>query len=173
MGVVNPAPGFLETLRALTHASGALLIFDEVITGFRLTWGGYQALCGIAPAITCLGKIIGGGLPVGAFGGRADLMARHEVGPAAEGPDGQASTDDFPEAGDGWRDAAQRLIAAPGQAEAGDHLVEDEQGARGVRERAQGLEKSRRRVDDAHVGRHGLLGQIGRASCRERVSRCV
>jgi glutamate-1-semialdehyde 2,1-aminomutase len=75
MGVVNPAPGFLETLRALTRASGALLIFDEVITGFRLTWGGYQALCGIAPDLTCLGKIIGGGLPVGAFGGRADLMA--------------------------------------------------------------------------------------------------
>jgi glutamate-1-semialdehyde 2,1-aminomutase len=76
MGVVNPASGFLETLRALTRASGALLIFDEVITGFRLTWGGYQALCGIAPDLTCLGKIIGGGLPVGAFGGRAEYMAR-------------------------------------------------------------------------------------------------
>ncbi|HOD28154.1 MAG TPA: glutamate-1-semialdehyde 2,1-aminomutase [Syntrophales bacterium] len=75
MGVVTPAPGFLETLRALTRASGALLIFDEVITGFRLTWGGYQALCGIAPDLTCLGKIIGGGLPVGAFGGRAEFMA--------------------------------------------------------------------------------------------------
>jgi len=88
MGVVPPAPGFLETLRALTRASGALLIFDEVITGFRLTWGGYQTLCGVAPDITCLGKIIGGGLPVGAFGGRADIMDR--LAPA--GPVYQAGT---------------------------------------------------------------------------------
>ncbi len=74
MGVVEPLPGFLETLRELTHQAGILLIFDEVITGFRLTYGGYQNLCGIEPDLTCLGKIIGGGLPVGAFGGRRDLM---------------------------------------------------------------------------------------------------
>ncbi|SEM53238.1 glutamate-1-semialdehyde 2,1-aminomutase [Syntrophus gentianae] len=74
MGVVEPLPGFLETLRELTRQAGILLIFDEVITGFRLTYGGYQNLCGIEPDLTCLGKIIGGGLPVGAFGGRRDLM---------------------------------------------------------------------------------------------------
>jgi len=74
MGVVEPRPGFLETLLELTRQAGIVLIFDEVITGFRLTYGGYQNLCGIEPDLTCLGKIIGGGLPVGAFGGRRDLM---------------------------------------------------------------------------------------------------
>ncbi len=74
MGVVPPQPGFLEALRQLTHETGALLIFDEVITGFRLCYGGYQTLFGIRPDLTCLGKIIGGGLPVGAFGGRRDIM---------------------------------------------------------------------------------------------------
>lgn len=76
MGVVPPCPGFLETLRELTSRHGILLIFDEVITGFRLAFGGYQDLAGIRPDLTCLGKIIGGGLPVGAFGGRADIMSR-------------------------------------------------------------------------------------------------
>jgi len=74
MGLVLPQPGFLLLLRELCDASGALLIFDEVITGFRLTFGGYQQLCGIKPDLTCLGKIIGGGLPIGALGGRADVM---------------------------------------------------------------------------------------------------
>ncbi len=74
MGVVPPAPGFLEALRAQTARYGALLIFDEVITGFRFRFGGYQDIAGVTPDITCLGKIIGGGMPVGAFGGRADLM---------------------------------------------------------------------------------------------------
>jgi glutamate-1-semialdehyde 2,1-aminomutase len=76
MGVIPPAPGFLEGLRDLTTRHGAVLIFDEVITGFRVAFGGAQALYGIRPDLTCLGKIIGGGLPVGAYGGRADLM-RH------------------------------------------------------------------------------------------------
>jgi glutamate-1-semialdehyde 2,1-aminomutase len=76
MGVVPPAPGFLETLRDLCTHHGAVLIFDEVITGFRVAYGGAQTLYGIRPDLTCLGKIIGGGLPVGAYGGRADLM-RH------------------------------------------------------------------------------------------------
>ncbi len=75
VGVVPPAGGYLESLRALTAANGALLIFDEVITGFRLARGGAQERYGIAPDLTTLGKIIGGGLPVGAYGGRADLMA--------------------------------------------------------------------------------------------------
>jgi len=76
MGVVPPAPGFLAGLSALTTRHGALLIFDEVITGFRVAPGGAQALYGVRPDLTCLGKIIGGGLPVGAYGGRRDLMER-------------------------------------------------------------------------------------------------
>ncbi len=74
MGVVPPRPGFLEGLRELTRKSGALLIFDEVITGFRLAYGGAQARYGIQPDLTTLGKIIGGGLPVGAYGGARQIM---------------------------------------------------------------------------------------------------
>ena len=74
MGVVAPAAGFLEGLRRLTAANGALLIFDEVITGFRVAYGGAQVRYGVTPDITCLGKIIGGGLPVGAYGGRREIM---------------------------------------------------------------------------------------------------
>jgi len=74
MGVVPPADGYLEGLRKLTADNGALLIFDEVITGFRVGYGGAQALYGVTPDLTCLGKIIGGGLPVGAYGGRQDVM---------------------------------------------------------------------------------------------------
>ena len=74
MGVIPPAPGFLAGLRELTRRHGALLVFDEVITGFRLAFGGAQALYGVTPDLTCLGKIIGGGLPVGAYGGRRDIM---------------------------------------------------------------------------------------------------
>ncbi len=88
MGVVPPDPGFLPALRRLTREAGALLIFDEVITGFRVGLGGAQGLLGIVPDLTCLGKIIGGGLPVGAYGGRADIMER--VAPA--GPVYQAGT---------------------------------------------------------------------------------
>ena len=75
MGVVPPADGFLSGLRDVCSAHGTLLIFDEVISGFRAAPGGAQALAGIRPDLTCLGKIIGGGLPVGAYGGRADLMS--------------------------------------------------------------------------------------------------
>jgi len=74
MGVVAPNPGFIEILRALTEVNDSLLIFDEVITGFRLTWGGYQGIAGIDPDLTCMGKIIGGGLPVGAVGGKRIIM---------------------------------------------------------------------------------------------------
>lgn len=74
MGVVPPKKGFLASLREVCTACGALLIFDEVITGFRFTFGGYQTVVGIEPDLTCLGKIIGGGLPVGAFGGRGEIM---------------------------------------------------------------------------------------------------
>jgi glutamate-1-semialdehyde 2,1-aminomutase len=74
MGVIPPEPGFLEGLRGLTEAEGALLVFDEVITGFRVAYGGAQALYGVTPDLTCLGKVIGGGLPVGAYGGRREIM---------------------------------------------------------------------------------------------------
>jgi len=88
MGVVPPADGFLSGLRELTRRHGALLIFDEVITGFRLCFGGAQNLFGIEPDLTTLGKIIGGGLPVAAYGGRRDLM--EQVAPV--GPVYQAGT---------------------------------------------------------------------------------
>jgi glutamate-1-semialdehyde 2,1-aminomutase len=74
MGVVPPADGFLEALRRLCDACGALLVFDEVITGFRVARGGAQELLGVTPDLTVLGKVVGGGLPLAAFGGRADLM---------------------------------------------------------------------------------------------------
>ena len=88
MGVVPPADGFLAGLRQLTLENGATLIFDEVITGFRLAYGGAQNLFDITPDITCLGKIIGGGLPVGAYGGRREIM--EQVAPL--GPMYQAGT---------------------------------------------------------------------------------
>ena len=88
MGVVPPADGFLRALRDVCTAGKALLIFDEVISGFRAAPGGAQQVAGVAPDLTCLGKIIGGGLPVGAYGGRADLMEL--VSPA--GPVYQAGT---------------------------------------------------------------------------------
>ena len=88
MGLVPPRPGFLEFLREVTSSHGALLVFDEVITGFRLAYGGAQMYYGVVPDLTCLGKVIGGGLPVGAYGGRADVMAM--VAPS--GPVYQAGT---------------------------------------------------------------------------------
>jgi glutamate-1-semialdehyde 2,1-aminomutase len=88
MGVVPPESGFLETLREITSRHGALLIFDEVITGFRIGWGGAQNAFGIQPDLTVLGKIIGGGMPVAAYGGRADVMKMV----APEGPVYQAGT---------------------------------------------------------------------------------
>ncbi|HUH66003.1 MAG TPA: glutamate-1-semialdehyde 2,1-aminomutase [Syntrophales bacterium] len=88
MGVVLPKPGFLEALREITARHGIVLIFDEVITGFRFSYGGFQNIAGIKPDLTCLGKIIGGGLPVGAFGGRRDIMEKL----APSGPVYQAGT---------------------------------------------------------------------------------
>lgn len=88
VGVVAPRPGYLQALRQRTGTDGAVLIFDEVITGFRLARGGAQERYGVAPDLTTLGKIVGGGMPVGAYGGRADLMA--QVAP--EGPVYQAGT---------------------------------------------------------------------------------
>jgi glutamate-1-semialdehyde 2,1-aminomutase len=87
-GLFLPKPGFLEFVRKITAANGIVLIFDEVISGFRVAKGGAQELFGIQPDLTCLGKIIGGGLPVGAFGGRADIMDKL----APDGPVYQAGT---------------------------------------------------------------------------------
>jgi len=88
MGCVAPQPGFLEKLRSLTGELGIVLIFDEVITGFRLSYGGAQEYYNISPDLTCLGKIIGGGLPVGAYGGKAEIM--DQIAP--DGPVYQAGT---------------------------------------------------------------------------------
>jgi len=88
MGFVAPEPGFLEGLRSLCDRAGALLIFDEVMTGFRVAYGGAQARFGVTPDLTCLGKVVGGGLPAAAYGGRADLMAQI----APDGPVYQAGT---------------------------------------------------------------------------------
>ena len=88
MGVVPPAEGFLAALRELTREAGALLVFDEVVTGFRIGVGGAQAHYGVEPDLTCLGKVIGGGLPVGAYGGRRELMEQM----APIGPVYQAGT---------------------------------------------------------------------------------
>jgi len=88
MGVVAPAARYLQTARDLCNRHGALLIFDEVMTGFRVAAGGAQEIYGIRPDLTCLGKIIGGGLPAAAYGGRADLMALI----APDGPVYQAGT---------------------------------------------------------------------------------
>ena len=82
MGVVPPEPGFLEALRSLCDSAGSLLVFDEVITGFRVSRGGAQELYDVSPDLTILGKIVGGGLPLGAFGGRAELM--EQLAPAGE-----------------------------------------------------------------------------------------
>ena len=88
MGVIPPAPGFLEAMRELCTRHGALLIFDEVMTGFRVAHGGAQQLFGIRPDLTTIGKVIGGGLPIGAYGGRKDIMSRI----APSGPVYQAGT---------------------------------------------------------------------------------
>jgi len=88
MGVVPPAPGYLAGLREACDATGALLVLDEVMTGFRVAHGGAQARYGVTPDITCLGKVIGAGLPVGAFGGRREVMSQL----APEGPCYQAGT---------------------------------------------------------------------------------
>src|SRR5581483_5655266 len=88
IGVIPPQPGYLEGLRNLCDKHGALLLFDEVMVGFRVALGGAQGLYGVRPDLTCLGKIIGVGLPVGAYGGKRELM--EQISPA--GPIYQAGT---------------------------------------------------------------------------------
>ena len=98
MGFVVPVDGFLEGLRALCDSYGCLLVFDEVMTGFRVGWGGYQVICGIQPDLTCLGKVIGGGMPVAAYAGRRELMElvsplgpMYQAGTLSGNPVGMAS----------------------------------------------------------------------------------
>lgn len=110
MGVVPPEPGFLEHLRSMTHQHQTLLIFDEVITGFRVALGGAQQRFGVTADLTCLGKIVGGGLPVGAYGGRRDLM--QQVSPL--GPVYQAGTLSGNPLAMAAGIATLRLLAEPG-----------------------------------------------------------
>ena len=110
MNCIPPAPGFLETLREVCDGSGALLIFDEVMTGFRVALGGAQELYGVRPDLTTLGKIIGGGMPVGAFGGRRDIMERL----APLGPVYQAGTLSGNPVAMAAGLATLELVAAPG-----------------------------------------------------------
>ncbi|MBI2381430.1 MAG: glutamate-1-semialdehyde 2,1-aminomutase [Gammaproteobacteria bacterium] len=110
MNFIPPEPGFLEGLRSLCNAHGALLIFDEVMTGFRVALGGAQALYGISPDLTTLGKIIGGGMPVGAFGGRREIMEKL----APLGPVYQAGTLSGNPVAMAAGLTALKLIAAPG-----------------------------------------------------------
>jgi glutamate-1-semialdehyde 2,1-aminomutase len=118
MGVVPPAPGFLEHLRELTRDEGALLIFDEVITGFRVGLGGAQQRFGIRPDLTCLGKIVGGGLPVGAYGGRGEIM--QQISPL--GPVYQAGTLSGNPLAMAAGIATLRLMTEPGVYEHLEHL---------------------------------------------------
>ena len=138
MGLVAPVHGFLDALRRLTTEAGALLVFDEVITGFRVAPGGAQELYGVIPDLTVLGKIIGGGLPVGAYGGRADLMDL--VAPA--GPVYQAGTL-----------SGHPLVMAAGEATLR-RLTQDVY--RRVEEQAARLEAGLR-VEDASLARVGSL----------------
>lgn len=122
MSVVPPLPGYLEGLREITRKHGALLIFDEVITGFRMSYGGAQALYGVTPDLTCLGKIIGGGLPVGAYGGPRELMDQmapagpvYQAGTLSGNPlcvaAGQATLDILKEGGDDFYRALEEKAA--------------------------------------------------------------
>ena len=130
MGVVPPAEGYLAGLRAACDRTGALLVLDEVITGFRVACGGAQERYGVRADLTCLGKVIGGGLPVGAFGGRRELMARarargallpgrHALGqPAGHHGRRRRSCASWPRPGStsAWRRAAPALEAASARA---------------------------------------------------------
>jgi len=110
MGYVEPVAGFLDGLRSVCDRHGSLLIFDEVMTGFRAAWGGYQILCGVRPDLTCLGKVVGGGMPVAAYGGSRDLM--QQVSPL--GPVYQAGTLSGNPLGMAAGIATLRLCAADG-----------------------------------------------------------
>ena len=149
MGVVPPVDGFLDVLRQLCDASGALLVFDEVITGFRVARGGAQELYGVRPDLTILGKIVGGGLPLAAFGGRADVM--EQLAPA--GAVYQAGT----LSGQSARDRSRALGAAPA-ARPGRLRGARAQAARGSRRGSRAsahVQPRRRDADGVHDRRAG------------------
>ena len=113
MNCIPPAPGFLQTLRRECDRSGALLIFDEVMTGFRVALGGAQALYGVRPDLTTLGKIIGGGMPVGAFGGRRDVMEHlAPLGPVYQAGTCPAIRLPWPRASRRWNLSANRAFTS-------------------------------------------------------------
>ena len=130
MGCVPPLPGFLEELRSHCSRCGALLIFDEVMTGFRVAWGGAQRLYGVQPDLTCLGKVVGGGFPAAAYGGRRELMEQM----APEGPVYQAGTLSGNPLAVAAGLATLRRLAEPGTYEALEGLAQ--RLVRGLAERA-------------------------------------
>ena len=145
MGVAPPAPGFLEHLRDITRQAGSLLVFDEVISGFRVGPGGAQALFDVRPDLTCLGKIIGGGLPVGAYGGRRDVMEM--VAPL--GPVYQAGTLSGNPLSMAAGIATLRMLAGPGLYDVLEDLGSN---------LAEGLEGAARRAEvDLRINRLGSM----------------
>jgi glutamate-1-semialdehyde 2,1-aminomutase len=143
MGLVPPLPGFLPGLRRLCDAHGALLIFDEVMTGFRVAWGGAQTLLGVTPDLTTLGKVIGGGLPLAAYGGRRDLMRRM----APTGPVYQAGTL-----------SGNPLAVAAGSAALGELAVRGGEAYRLLETAAAGLQAG---IEQA-AARHGIPCRVQR-----------
>ena len=135
MNCVLPVPGFLEALRSVCDQHGSVLIFDEVMTGFRVALGGAQALYGIKPDLTTLGKIVGGGMPVGAFGGRREIMER--IAPLGSGVPGRHAVGKSGRDGGGrWRRSRRsaRRVSTQRLAEKTTQLI-DGLNARGTRRR--------------------------------------
>ena len=159
MGCVPPLPGFLEELRSHCSRCGALLIFDEVMTGFRVAWGGAQRLYGVQPDLTCLGKVVGGGFPAAAYGGRRELMEQM----APEGPVYQAGTLSGNPLAVAAGLATLRRLAEPGTYEALESLAQ--RLVRGLAERAAaaGVELSTAAVG----GMFGFFFHPGPVGCFE------
>ncbi len=159
MGCVPPLPGFLEELRSQCNRSGALLVFDEVMTGFRVAWGGAQRLYGVQPDLTCLGKVVGGGFPAAAYGGRRELMEQM----APEGPVYQAGTLSGNPLAVAAGLATLRRLAEPGTYDALEALAQ--RLVRGLAERAAaaGVELS----SSAVGGMFGFFFHPGPVACFE------
>ncbi len=175
MGYVEPVDGFLAGLRSLCDRHGAMLIFDEVMTGFRVAWGGYQNLCGVRPDLTCLGKVIGGGMPVAAYGGSRDLMSKvsplgpmYQAGTLSGNPIGMAAgiaTLELCQV-EGFYDRlykhASALAEGLGQA-AGDAGVALQTGACGGMLGVALRDRPVRNFDDAKVCDHAMFARFFRA----------
>ena len=163
MGCVPPLPGFLEELRSLCNRSGALLIFDEVMTGFRVAWGGAQRLYGVQPDLTCLGKVVGGGFPAAAYGGRRELMEQM----APEGPVYQAGTLSGNPLAVAAGLATLRRLAEPGTYEALEALAQRLVRGLASRASAAGVELSSTAVG----GMFGFFFHPGPVGCFEDAKR--